>query len=124
MENKIICIACPMGCHLTVTSDSNAEGGYRVEGNKCKRGGVYGVKEMTAPSRTLTTTVKIKGAALTRVPVVTKGEIPKGKLFEAMKVIANIELAAPVSIGDIVVPNLVDSGVDLVIARSMGNINK
>lgn len=119
MEKQIICIACPMGCHLTVTSDQNSASGYRVEGNTCKRGAEYGVKEVTAPSRTLTTTVKIRNAALPRVPVVTNGEIPKGKMFEAMKVIAKVEVTAPVHMGDKVIENLVDSGVDLVISRSM-----
>ena len=120
MEKNVICIACPMGCHLTVTEDEGAQGGYRVEGNTCKRGAAYGVKEVTAPSRTLTTTVKIRNAPLCRVPVVTKGEIPKEKLFDAMRAIAGIELAAPVSMGDVVIEDLVDTGVQLVISRSMG----
>ncbi len=55
----------------------------------------------------------------TRVPVVTNGEIPKEKLFEAMKEIAKIELTAPVKIGDKVIENIVNSGIDLVISRSM-----
>lgn len=119
MERKIICIACPMGCHLTVTEDRNDENGYRVEGNTCKKGADYGIKEVTAPSRTLTTTVKIRNAKLCRVPVVTRGEIPKERLFDAMNIISHVELLSPVSVGDVVIENLVDSGVSLIVSRSM-----
>lgn len=121
-KQKLICIACPMGCRVTIMNDDISPLGYKVEGNTCKRGESYAIKEITAPSRTLTSTVKIKGAKLCRLPVVTKGEIPKGKMFEAMELLNHIELTAPVKLGDVVIADLVGSGAELVATRSMGAV--
>ena len=56
MKQKLICIVCPMGCHL----DVDVEDDYAVTGNQCKRGIAYAKKELTNPTRTITSTVKIK----------------------------------------------------------------
>lgn len=119
MERKLICIACPMGCHLTVFEDKNAPEGWRVEGNTCKKGAAYGVKEVTCPSRTLTSTVKITGGKLCRLPVVTNGEIPKEKLFDAMKQLNQVVVTAPVKRGDVIIESLADTGIALVASRSI-----
>lgn len=81
-KKEMICIVCPIGCHLEVTEDKSVEGGYKIDGATCKRGKLYGVKELTRPTRLLTTTVKIEGGDLPRLPVRTKEEIPKGKILE------------------------------------------
>ena len=36
-ERKLICVACPRGCPITVTMDDNGEI-TKVEGNTCPRG--------------------------------------------------------------------------------------
>ena len=54
---ELICIVCPKGCRLTVDEFN----GYKVTGNACQRGAAYGYKELTNPTRVLTTTVKIQG---------------------------------------------------------------
>lgn len=117
MEKKeMICIVCPMGCHMEVEKNKDE---YIVTGNKCPRGKEYAVKESTNPTRVITTTVKVKGGLLNRLPVKTKGDIPKGKIFECMKVIDRIEVQAPISVGDIIVKDVLGTGVDIVAARSM-----
>ncbi len=122
MEHKLICIACPMGCHLTVSEDKDAPEGWRVEGNTCKRGAAYGIKEITCPSRTLTSTVKICDGTLCRLPVVTAGEIPKERLFDAMTELNHIEVKAPVRKGDVILSNIAGTGVALVASRSISHI--
>jgi len=119
-RKEIICIICPLGCRLTVEKDDKTVSGYRVSGNQCKRGEAYGIKEMTNPTRVLTTTVKIKGALYSRLPVRTKGEIPKDKIFPCMKIINKIEISAPVSQGDVIVKDILDTGVDIIASRSIG----
>lgn len=120
MEKKeMICIVCPVGCHMEVVKDGTTEEGYKVSGNQCLRGKVYGVKEMKNPTRVLTTTVKITEGKLPRLPVTTKGPIPKDMIMEAMKVINQVEVKAPVAVGKIVIKNLLDTGVDVVATRSM-----
>ena len=104
METKsFICINCPLGCPLTVTVENGEV--KSVTGNTCKRGELYAVKEVTAPARTVTSTV---------VAVRTKTDIPKGKIFDCMKAINAAEITAPVHIGDIVIENVCGTGVNVV----------
>jgi len=120
MERKeMICIVCPMGCHLTVDKDETSESGYKVSGNKCKRGAEYGVREMTNPTRVITTTVKIKNGLLSRLPVKTDGEVPKNMNFECMKAINEIEVESPVKVGDIIIENILETGINVVASRTM-----
>ena len=112
-KRELICIVCPRGCHLTV--DENLV----VTGNTCKRGEIYGRQEVTNPTRTLTSTVRIHHAELPLCPVKTKDPIPKGKLFAAMEEIDKVVLEAPVHIGDVVIADLAGTGIALVATRDM-----
>ena len=50
METRnLTCIGCPMGCPLTVKIENGTV--LSVEGNTCKRGAIYGKKEVTDPTR-------------------------------------------------------------------------
>lgn len=117
---NITCTVCPMGCSLVV---EKIDGEYKVEGNTCKRGAKYGVEELTDPRRVITTTVKLKGSYLNLLPVKTSDSIPKGMMFEIMDVLDKIEITAPVHVGDIIVKNILGTGVDVVSAKSMENIH-
>lgn len=119
MSRELICISCPMGCRLTVTENPECKAGFKVSGNTCKRGEIYAIKEVTAPERTLTSTVKIEGAKLKRLPVITKGSIPKEKMFEIMNLLNEVVVKSPIREGDVIVENLVLSGIDLVASRTM-----
>ena len=55
-ERKLTCIGCPMGCPLVVTMDGGDV--VSVTGNTCKRGEIYGRKEVTNPTRIVTSTVR------------------------------------------------------------------
>lgn len=116
MKRELICIVCPQGCHLTVTEEN---GSYTVTGNTCKRGEAYGVKEVTAPRRVITSTVKLAGGRLPRMPVKTNGDIPKELIFQCMEEINHITVTAPVKAGQVVLPNVLDTGVDVVATRTM-----
>lgn len=119
MEGKeIICIVCPMGCQLEVTADSG-EKGYIVTGNACSRGEKYGIKELTDPTRVLTTTVKLKNSRLGRLPVRTDNPIPKGMIFECMKELDSIQAESPVQAGDIIVENIMGTGANIISTRSI-----
>lgn len=113
METKnFICINCPLGCPLTVTLDGGKV--VSVAGNTCKRGEAYAVKEVTAPARTVTSTVRVVGGERPVVAVRTKTDIPKDKIFDCMKVINTVEVPAPVRIGDVLIGNICGTGVDVV----------
>jgi CxxC motif-containing protein len=114
---KMICINCPMGCRMEVTKD--AKGEFVVTGNTCSRGTDYAVKELTAPTRVLTTTVIVNSNNYCRLPVRTKDGIPKDKIFEAMKVLNNITVNTPVLAGDIIVKDILGTGVDVIASRDI-----
>ena len=111
-----------MGCRLTLIKDEEAKDGYRVEGNMCARGRAYAIKELCAPTRVITSTVKIKNAILKRLPVKTDGDIPKELNFKCMEEINKVELEAPVKIGQVVVEDVLGTGINIVASRSMDRI--
>lgn len=115
----MVCIVCPLGCKLQIEVISEAEEKYKVEGNKCSRGEVYGINELINPTRVLTSTIKIKNSHLSRLPVKTCGTVSKHLIGECMKEIDAVEIEAPVKAGDIIIENIVDTGVDIVASRSM-----
>jgi CxxC motif-containing protein len=120
MESRdMVCIVCPVGCHMQIIEDKESETGYLVTGAGCKRGPIYGVKELSNPTRLLTSTVKINGGILPRVPVRTDIEIPKDMIFEVMEVINSIELTAPVKMGQILAENILGLGVNIISSKSV-----
>lgn len=112
----VICIVCPRGCRLKVTEE-NSE--MAVTGNLCKRGVAYGKKEVTNPTRIITSTVKVNHPVHRRMPVVTKGAVPKGMMFEVMEEINKVCLDLPIMVGDIVVENVLGTGINVVASRTI-----
>ena len=111
----LICIVCPKGCHLNV----DEKNGYAVTGNSCPHGEEYGKKELTNPTRVITSTVKIKGGCHRRCPVKTDKAIPKRLIFDAMEKLNDIELISPVKSGDVVIHDILGTGANLVVTRDM-----
>lgn len=106
-----------MGCYLTVDYDGKTV--HEVSGNRCKVGLEYAEKEISHPERTLTTTVKVKNGHLPLVSVRTNKPIPKNKIFDTMDLLAKIKVEAPVKIGDPIVQNLFDTGVNVVATKNI-----
>lgn len=112
---ELICIVCPKGCHLKVDEDN----GWAVTGNSCPKGAEYGQNELRNPTRVLTTTVCVEGGLYPRIPVKTNRAIPKGLLMDAMAEVAKVRLVAPVRRGQVILPDLLGTGADLVASRDM-----
>ena len=112
-KRELICVSCPIGCAITVELDDNGEV-LSVTGNTCKRGDSYARQECTHPERMLTSTVKVEGGRLPVVPVKSRLPVPKEMLFDCMKEINKITVKAPVHIGNVVLSNILDTGVDIV----------
>lgn len=112
-KRNLICVACPLGCPITVTIDDNGNV-TDVTGNTCKRGDTYAHTEVTNPTRMLTTTVRVEGGKSYVVPVKSATPIPKEMMFECMEVVNKATIKAPVKIGDIVIENILGTGVDII----------
>jgi CxxC motif-containing protein len=114
---ELICINCPRGCHLKVDDQLN------VTGNFCPRGAAYGKQEVTNPTRTVTSTVRISDAELPLCPVKTAQPVPKGKMADIMVSINGVFLKAPVHIGDVVIKDVCGTGVNVVATRNMEKVS-
>jgi len=113
MIKELICITCPRGCRLQVDENLN------VSGNFCIRGEIYAKAELTHPERTLTSTVKISSLEETRLPVKSNKPLPKELIFKAMDEINTLIVNAPIEIGDIIIKNVCNSGVDIVATKNI-----
>lgn len=121
MERKeLICIGCPLGCNLTVEMDGGQV--VSVSGNTCKRGDDYARKELTDPRRIVASTVPVAGGNLPVVSVKTASDIPKGKIRECLCALKGVTLTAPVQIGDVIVENVADTGVDVIATKSISAV--
>jgi CxxC motif-containing protein len=110
---EIICIRCPKGCRLQADGEGN------ITGEGCERGLEYGKKELTNPTRVVTSTVRIRGAALSRLPVKTDRDIPKKAMMEAVRLLDKVEVKAPVRRGDIILPRILGTEANFVATRSL-----
>lgn len=112
---NIICITCPKGCHLQVDENND----YAVTGNNCPRGAEYGKNELLHPVRVITSTVRISGASIPRLPVKTDKPLPKERMFDCMDLINRLHIQSPVQVGQILAENLFGTGVNLVAAKTL-----
>ena len=111
----LICISCPLGCPLTAELESGEV--RSVTGNTCKNGEKYARRELTNPMRIVTTTVRVSGGELAMVSVKTASDIPKGKIFDCIRALKDVEVPAPVSIGQVILPDAAGTGVGVVATR-------
>ena len=116
---EFICISCPMGCHLSV--DDTDKSNIIVTGNTCPRGKIYGINEVTRPKRMVTSSVKVTGGIDLVVSVKTKEAIDKNLIFDVLNELKNIEVKAPIKIGDVIIKNVLNTGVDIV---ATSNVSK
>lgn len=114
---ELICIVCPKGCHITV--ENEGKDSFSASGYSCQRGKEYAFNELHNPVRTITTTVVVENASYERLPVKTSVPVNKGMVFDICRFLNGIKVKAPISIGDVVVKNVLDSGADIIATRSM-----
>ncbi len=118
METReLTCIGCPMGCALTVELDGGEV--VSVTGNTCKRGEDYAKKEVTNPTRIVTSSVVVTGGTLSAVSVKTQYDIPKDKIFDCVKALKEVVVKAPVHIGDVVLTDVAGTGVDVIATKNV-----
>lgn len=112
---ELTCIVCPKGCRLKVDEEKD----YAVTGNGCERGAAYGYKELTNPTRVLTTTVRIANAAHRRLPVKTDRDIPRALLARCVEVLSQVTVESPVCRGEIIYQDILGTGANVIAARNL-----
>ncbi|MDO4437874.1 MAG: DUF1667 domain-containing protein [Eubacteriales bacterium] len=120
-KRELTCICCPLGCQLTVQIDENIV--QNISGYTCNRGRIYAEKEVTNPTRIVTSTVRVIGGEKPQVSVKTKEDIPKSKIFDVVRALKYIEIEAPVKIGDIIEEDIAGTGVAIVVTSNNCDCN-
>lgn len=135
--SEMICITCPMGCHLSIERPSENE--IVVSGNRCPRGEKYAREELLSPKRVVTATCRAlaSGEALApaamaggsaaesspyrprRVPLRTSAAFPKERVSELLALIYKLELRLPVQRGQVAIADALGTGVDVLVTRTM-----
>jgi CxxC motif-containing protein len=121
-ERSLTCTVCPLGCSVKFRIEKGEI--TNIEGYSCIRGKEYAITEFKNPVRTLTTTVKVENGELQLVPVKSSKPIPKHLMLEAMKVLNRAKLHAPVHMGDLVAPDILNTGIDIVATREIKNMDE
>lgn len=116
-KRELICIGCPMGCNLEVEIENNNV--KKVSGNSCKVGEEYAIKECSNPTRIVTTSVSIVGGVYDTLSVKTERDIPKAKIEQCIRELRDIVVKAPIKIGDIIVNNVANTGVNIIATRKV-----
>ncbi len=116
MEKNFVCIACPMGCALRVWEEN---GETHVSGYTCRRGLEYGKQEFTAPMRTVTSSVAVKGRKHGLCSVKTDRTVPKEKVEEVLEQVRCLRAEAPIRVGDVLLKNAAGTGANIVATRNV-----
>ena len=114
---EVICILCPVGCRIRVEIEDGEIS--KIENAGCKRGRDYAEQEIKSPVRDFFTTVRVKDGKIPVVSVRSTAPIPKRMLMRCASELARIVVPAPVRIGDVIVKNIMNLGVDIVATKSV-----
>ena len=117
MDKVITCINCPVGCRMTVTLSDSWEF-VSVSGNTCPRGAKYAEQECTRPLRVITAVIPVSGSD-TPLSVKTSAPVPKELIQEIMRALGNVSVSLPVSAGDVILPDVLHTGADIIATREL-----
>ena len=116
MSTKMICISCPIGCHLTV---DDVDGNIKVEGNRCPRGIKYATDELIDPRRMVTGVVACDSELTPYLPIRTSEALRKKHIASLLAELRKIRVSPPVAMGDVVIADFAGTGVDVLASRSV-----
>jgi CxxC motif-containing protein len=115
--SEIICVTCPQGCVLKVKHEGDQV--LDVLETGCKRGREYALGELQDPRRMVASTVRVTGGLHPLVPVYTRSAFPKPLISQLAKVLRQVEVTAPVKIGQVLLADVLGTGIDVVASRDM-----
>jgi CxxC motif-containing protein len=131
----LTCIVCPIGCSLSIEESVSGADGFpelTISGNSCPRGTIYAREEIRAPKRVVTATCvvlndpaggekrgAVASAAPRRLPVKTHVPCPRERISELLADVYKTRVHPPVKVGDVLIANWRDSGINVVAARSL-----
>ena len=117
-EKTIVCLVCPLACHIKLILDEkgNVE---KIVGARCSKGEEYALKEYRSPERVLTATVRTNKASHPLLSVRTNRPIPKKLLRQCMSLLAEVKVDGPVKMGEVILHNILNTGVDVIATQEI-----
>lgn len=106
MNRNLTCIICPRGCALQAQIHGDQ---VAVTGHTCPKGEEYAINECLHPVRTVTATVRVANRTDTMVSVKTETPVDKDAMMNVMQALRQMEVEAPLSIGDVIAENVCGS---------------
>ena len=113
---EMICVACPKGCRLGVRHEL---GEILVSNAGCKRGKEYAVGEINDPRRMVASTVRVNSGLHPLVPVYTESPFPKGLIKDLLEEIRDVQINAPIEIGQVIIKNALNTGINVIASRDL-----
>jgi CxxC motif-containing protein len=113
---NLICVSCPKGCTLDVRREGDTI--VSVEAG-CKRGVTYAHQELFDPRRMVASTVKVVDGLHPLVPVATSDPFPKPQIPQLLQALREVQVQAPVKIGQVIIPSVLGTDVDVIASRDM-----
>ena len=117
MKYELTCINCPIGCRITADYDGKEV--TNIQGYTCARGLAYAKTEITDPTRMVTALVGVEGSHVP-LSVKTRSAVRKPLVFDVLAKIRETKVTPPVRIGDVVIPDVCGSGVDVIATENIG----
>jgi len=114
---EMVCIACPLGCRLTV--GRSASGELSVTGNRCPKGVAYAEEETLSPKRIVTAVVRTDSEAFPYAPVRTDVPLPRAMAAGLLQQLYSRTVALPVRMGTVLVEDVGGTGVKVLFTRNL-----
>lgn len=114
---KLTCIICPQGCNIDIKEKYNKI--IHISGYSCSRGKTFAETEFYNPQRIVTTIVSLEGGEHPFLPVISKGEVPKEIIKDCIQLLKSTRVKAPVKMGEIIEENILNTGVNIMAAKTV-----
>jgi CxxC motif-containing protein len=114
--DRLTCVLCPVGCELEVR---RTDRGLDVQGNQCEKGIEFATEEVLYPKRNLATSVPVKGSVTRLVSVRLSDRVPREMIFPILRAIAGLRPEAPVQRGQVLLANVLGTGVNVIATRTV-----
>ncbi len=120
IEKEFICVLCPNGCSIKVSyEEGNPPKLTAAEGARCPRGRSWAQQEIENPMRTFSSSLLVEGGDFLEASVRLTKPVPLTKVFAVMAEIKKITLAAPLTIGDVVLTNPAGTETEVIVTRNV-----
>ncbi len=95
------------------------DGTITVTGNSCPRGELFAQQELTAPKRTICSTVATTFPDTPVLPVRVSTDIPKDRIFDVMNAINDVCVTTPVKRNDVLIRDVLGTGADVIVTSDL-----